>query len=306
MDSLILLFICLLIGIGLQHVKAFPTNASDVLNAFVIYISLPALALLYIPKIVLESNVLFPILSAWIVLIFSFIVILAFARIFNWDKATIGCLLLTAGFGNTSFVGFPVIEALYGEDGLKMAFLVDQPGSFVAISTVGILIASVFSNENLKKRAIIRKIILFPRFISFLVAIGMNISGIEATGTARYLFERLGATLAPVALISVGMQLKLKYSQTLLIPLLCGLSFKLFIAPTVILLIYVFVFGGEGLAVKVSILESAMAPMITGSIVAIMFGLNARLASLMVGFGVPISFVTLFFWYFIIEYFLNL
>jgi predicted permease len=39
----------------------------------------------------------------------------------------IGCLILTAGLGNTSF-GFPIIEALYGEEGLKTAILVDQPG----------------------------------------------------------------------------------------------------------------------------------------------------------------------------------
>jgi len=305
MNSLILLFVCLVIGIGLQRIRTFPENATEVLNAFVIYISLPALALIYIPRIVLEANLLYPVLSAWLLLAFSFLVILALGKFFKWERTTIGCLLLTAGFGNTSFVGFPVVEALYGEDGLKMAFLVDQPGSFVAISTVGIVIASVFSNEELRKRDITRRVLLFPPFITFVIALGMNFSGIEATGSLLYILERLGATLTPVALISVGMQLKFNFSKELAIPLTAGLTYKLILAPTFIFVLYVFVLGGSGLAVKVSILESAMAPMITGAIVAVMYGLNTRLASLMIGVGVPLSFLTLLVWYQIIERFVG-
>ncbi len=41
---------------------------------------------------------------------------------------------MCAGFGNTSFVGIPLIQAMYGEEGLKTVMLVDQPG-FVALST---------------------------------------------------------------------------------------------------------------------------------------------------------------------------
>lgn len=303
MNSLILLFVCLFIGMGLRQLKAFPENATEVLNAFVIYISLPALALIYIPQITLEANLLFPVMSAWLVLAFSIVVILFLGKLFKWEKTTVGCLILTTGFGNTSFVGFPVVEALYGNEGLKMAFLVDQPGSFVALSTAGIVIASIFSNEALRKRDITRRVLLFPPFITFVIALGMNVTGIEATGTTLNVLERLGATLTPVALISVGMQLSLNFSKELALPIAAGLTYKLILAPAIIMLIYVFLLGGSGLAVKVSILESAMAPMITGSIVAIMYGLNTRLASLMIGVGVPVSFLTLMIWYQIIEAF---
>ena len=48
---------------------------------------------------------------------------------------------------------------------------------------------------------------------------------------------------------------------------------------------------------KVTVLETAMAPMITGSIVAISNNLEPKLASLMVGVGIPLSFFTLAIWY---------
>jgi hypothetical protein len=38
-------------------------------------------------------------------------------------------------------------------------------------------------------------------------------------------------------------------------------------------------------------------PMITASILAATHGLKPRLSSMMIGFGIPISFITLAFWY---------
>jgi predicted permease len=48
-------------------------------------------------------------------------------------------------------------------------------------------------------------------------------------------------------------------------------------------------------------METAMAPMITGAILASTYGLKPKLSSMMIGFGIPISFVTLAFWYFILS-----
>ena len=50
---------------------------------------------------------------------------------------------------------------------------------------------------------------------------------------------------------------------------------------------------GEGDDDQVTIFEAASAPMITGSIVASEYGLDPDLSALMVGVGVPLSFLTL-------------
>jgi len=60
---------------------------------------------------------------------------------------------------------------------------------------------------------------------------------------------------------------------------------------------------GEGVTVNVSIMESAMAPMITGAILASNYGLKPKLSSMMVGIGIPLSFLTLTLWYFILNTF---
>lgn len=301
MSNLLLLIFCLILGAFLKRVKDFPENTPMVLNQFLIYISLPALALIYIPQITLSRDLLFPVATSWLVLGFALLLIPMIGRYFGWSRETIGCLLLTAGLGNTSFVGFPVIEALYGADGLKIALMVDQPGSFVAVSTAGIIIACTYSSSALRKRDIFRKVLLFPPFITFVLALGMNLAGIEARGAALYVLERLGATLAPIALTSVGMQLTFSLKREDLKPLISGLSYKLLLAPALLSALFIYVFGGSGLIVQVSIMEAAMAPMITGSILAIMYGLNPKLATQMVGIGVPLSFLTLYGWYHLLE-----
>ncbi len=51
MDNILLVFLCLIMGLAMQRVAAFPKNGHLALNQFVIYIALPALALYYIPKV---------------------------------------------------------------------------------------------------------------------------------------------------------------------------------------------------------------------------------------------------------------
>jgi predicted permease len=59
-------------------------------------------------------------------------------------------------------------------------------------------------------------------------------------------------------------------------------------------------FGWNSMAAKVSIMESAMAPMITAAAIASMAGLAPRLSTAIVGYGILISFITTWFVYKII------
>ena len=66
MINFILLAVCLLLGILFQKVKTIPKNAHQTLNNIIIYVCLPALALLYIPEIEIEPGLLYPMGVAWI------------------------------------------------------------------------------------------------------------------------------------------------------------------------------------------------------------------------------------------------
>jgi predicted permease len=79
-----------------------------------------------------------------------------------------------------------------------------------------------------------------------------------------------------------------------------GLFYKLIFAPALILVFYVFVLHQHSEEIKITIMQMAMAPMITGAILASSYGLKPKLSSMMIGFGIPLSFLTLAIWYYIV------
>lgn len=302
MEQFLLLFLCLIIGITLQKTRTFPPNAHLTLNQFIIYICLPAIAFNYIPGIELNLSLLFPIGVAWITYAGSFLFFYTMGKRFNWSKSLTGCLIITAGLGNTSFIGFPVIEALYGKEGLKSAVVIDQTGTFLVLSTLGIATAAYYS-RGAKSNAVgmFKKIVYFPPFIAFMIALCMIPLEIQLEGSLKFVAERLGALVTPLALISVGLQMKFESKSQHWKFLGLGLLYKLILTPLIIYVIYVLLFNGKGKVIEICIMEAAMPSMITATIVSAAHGLKPRLSSMMIGFGIPISIITLMAWYFIVN-----
>lgn len=302
MVNFIIIFIFLFLGLLLQNVKQVPKNTHKFLNRIIIYICLPALALYYIPKVKWNNELLFSIGVSWIGFIISYFIFSYLGKKRGWSKKLTGCLIICSGLGNTSFLGFPIIEALYGEEGLKTAILVDQPGSFVVLSTLVVLVATVYSKGDLNATQITKKIAFFPPFIVFCVACLMNVFQFDFFEGLQVILKSMGSLVSPLALLSVGLQLRFEKKSMHWNFLGLGLFYKLILMPAIIFFIYVIVLKQNSEAIQVAILESAMPPMITGCILCSTYGLKPRLCSMMIGFGIPISFITLVFWYFLVKF----
>jgi len=302
MDNLILIFACLLAGVFFQKLKAIPANAHVALNQFAIYMLLPAITLYYIPKIHISKELIYPVCAAWGSFLLSWAFFAVLGTLLKWPKKLQGCLILTAGFLNSSFVGFPVIEALYGKKGLETAILVDQPGSFVMLSTLGIIVAVLYSNGQLTAGMVARRVLLFPPFIAFTIGLLMNITDYDFVLSLQSVLQKLGSCLTPVALVAVGLQLKIDAKSKHLGFLSLGLFVKLLLIPFIFLMVYKGLLRKEGAYIDISIMETAMPPMITAAIIASSHGLKPRLAGMMVGIGIPLSVLTLAFWYFVLKH----
>ena len=302
MSNLILLFVCLIIGIVLKKSKIIPENFHTSLNAFVINISLSAFSLYYISKIELNSSVIYPVLVVWIGIFAAILFFAGLGKIFGWKSSLIGALIMCAGFGNTSFVGIPLIQAMYGEEGLKTVMLVDQPG-FVALSTVGILVANFYSGSKDSLLKHLSKILKFPPFIAFVIALLLNVFSIEIPKDFDEVLMKLGATTVPLALVSVGSQMQWKKIEKKEgFHLFIGLLFKLVLLPLIILVIYKYIFHQNGDVIDICILEAAMAPMITAAIIASAHDLEPKFCNLMVAVGIPLSILTVGIWHLILPF----
>lgn len=298
--SFITLVLCLLLGIVLQQVKTLPKNAHLTLGTLILYVPLPAICFLSLPDLKWNFDLLPLGLTAWIGIFSTFFMVRFLGKKFGWSRELQGCLILCAGFGNTSFVGFPVIEALFGKEALKHAIFLDQAGNFLGVSSIGVWFAVSHSSGKLPAAELIKRILSFPPFLAFVGGILLGTMGIRPEGVVRDVLQNLAVLLTPMALICVGLQLKWSGLKEEGRYLALGLTQKLILFPLIIFVSYSFL-DLSPIAYKVSVIESGMAPMVTACILASIHGLRPGLAGLMIGLGVPLSFLTTGLWYWLLN-----
>src|SRR5579863_1144575 len=126
MSNVILLLFCLAMGVVLRASGRVPADGYQTINAFVINLSLPALALLQIPQIHFTGELLVPISMPWLMFAGVGFAIWILGERTGLSRNTTGALILTAGLANTSFVGVPMIEAFYGRSDMAIGLLIDQ------------------------------------------------------------------------------------------------------------------------------------------------------------------------------------
>jgi predicted permease len=259
-------------------------------------VSLPALTLLQIHNISLEPDLVYSVTMPWLLFAGGALFFWLVARAMKLSPTTTGALMLSGGLANTSFVGLPMIETFYGPHRMAIGILIDQLGTYLVLSTVGIVVASIYSAGTNSARAIATRVFTFPPFLALLLALALM--PIDYPPWFTGVLRRLGDTLSPLALVSVGLQLRLDQLQGNRSPLALGLGYKLLLAPLLLAVLYVEVLRTTGEVIQVTLFEAAMGPQIGGAIVAIQHGLNPPLITLMVGIGISLSFITLPLWWY--------
>jgi malate permease and related proteins len=292
-SNLYLVFICLLLGLLFQRVKQFPENSASVLNNYVIYVALPALVLYEIPKLVLDHRALILVIIAWLVMIFSAGLTWTIARFMQWPRSITGGLLLVITLGNTGFIGFPLIEAHLGRDAVPYAILYDQFGTFLALNTAGIAIASFYAGKSSSFKSVWINIIKFPPFIALCTALAFSF--IEYPIWLSDVLSRMASTLVPVVMIAVGLQWKFRLERENLSPLLIALLLILIIEPTFAWML-TYLFHLDGLIAHSIVLEAAMPAMISAGVLATAHNLAPQLISSIVGYSLMFSLGSLWLW----------
>lgn len=298
MANIILMLVCFSLGVILRSCGRLPQATPSVLNSYIIHVALPALALLHIHGLEFSSALVFPAAMAWLLFAGGYVFFRIMGKWAGFSAGTLGALFLTGGLGNTSFVGLPMIEAFYGREYLGIGILADQLGSFLVLSTVGIALAAAYSSGKTSPGEIARKVLLFPPFMAMVLAFALT--PVPFPIWLEGVLERIGGTLPPLALLSVGFQLRIGHIRDRIRPLAAGLLYKLILGPALVAAVFILILGARGTGIQVTIFEAAMAPMITGSIVAAEHDLDPPLSTLMVGVGIPLSFLTLPLWWWIL------
>jgi predicted permease len=301
MTHFFLILICISAGVILSKLRILPADAHKSVNAWVLYVALPALALYYVPKIEWNKQLLLPAVAPLAVWAGAWLFVQLFDRKKQIPLKSRTALRVTSGLGNTAFLGFPMISAFYGESEIHHAVVFDQI-TFLIFSSLGVITILKNSSENNQSphyTYFIKKVLRFPPFIACLVA--LIFSRFLDFSPMNPLLEKLVATMSPMALFSIGLQLKFGAIKQEWKLISTGLLYKLLLAPCLVLAL-AFLLSANGNLAKISVFEAAMSSHITASLFTAQSGLNPRYCSLVVGVGIVAGFITATGWYFLLDW----
>ena len=276
--------------------RLIPKDAHKGINTWILSLALPAVSFKYLPKIQWSAEMLFPVFSSILMWAGAWLFMEGYCRWKGYRQRSRSTLELASGFGNTSFVGFPLITAYFGEEALSIAIICDQ-SMFLLLSSLGVVAAvrgSRTGDGKVHPIAIARRLLRFPPLIGCLLALMLS-PFIDFTFAAPF-FDKLAATVAPLALFSIGLQLSFKGWRRLLPQVSVALLYKLLIGPALVLSAAL-LSGIKGDIAKISVFEAAMPTVMTSSIICEQYGLNTRLVNLIIGISILTGLFSTALWY---------
>jgi len=268
----------------LARLNSRPAGLGQTLDWFVVHVAFPARIVVLALDLQLDAAAVVPVAVAWVLMAFLIVIVLVAARVAGWSKRTTGTLLLVVPFGNTAFLGFPMVELLLGVDHLGWAVLYDTLGSTLGLATVGTVLLGIYGGVAVGASSILRRVVTFPGLVALVVGLGLRLAPDLPAAIAAVL-AGLGATLVPLAILSVGMRLSPPRQVAHVGPLATGLGLRLVVAPLTVLGVMALL-GVSGSQWTTSAVQAGMSSGVVASIMAADAGLDAELAASLVGLGV--------------------
>jgi malate permease and related proteins len=301
MSNFLLIFICISFGIFLRYRKLLPPDAHKGINAWIIYLALPAVSFKYLPHIQWSNDLLFPVIGPVVVWLGGWLYSRAYASANKLNKPTEGALKLSTGLANTSFLGFPLVAAWFSAGEVGIAVICDQV-TFMLLATAGIIVAINSSGTHrLSLSVVVKRLFSFPPFWGCIAALTIprfiDISSLDP------FFNTLAATVGPLALFSIGLQLRFEGWRKEVKHISFALLYKLLLAPLLVLAVAL-LWGLKGTIAQVTVFEAAMATLLSSGIVAEQYNVRPQLSSLIIGIGIVLSFITSALWYYIVMWLL--
>ncbi len=316
-SAFLIVLAMLALGYALQRMRILPDNAAQMLNRVVLYVCLPAAVLRYMPRVDITPSLLMIAAVPWLLLPLVVLLVDLCVRGLRLRDDQRAVLLLTVALGNTSFLGYPLTRALIGEHALPYAVIYDQLGGFLMLSTFGLWVlaryggganagAGLSANANAdadvtagatraapSMREMLIRIAAFPPLWALVFAVFAM-----PAEPPRWIAEPLrllADALLPLAMLTIGLSVRLMPPREDLAPLGAGLLLKLAVVPALAAMLAPWL-GMHGDMARATVFEAAMPPMITAAALAIAHSLAPRLAAAMVGYGLLLSLLTLPLW----------
>lgn len=286
-NQVLILFFIMIIGYISGKAKVMSLELNKGLTELILNITLPAMIITsfnysFSQEMLKKAGILF--ILSW--LIYSALIIASKYLYSRYDNRIASVLRFITIFSNCGFMGYPVVESVYGKEGVFYTAIFNIPFN-ILIWVVGIML---FSSEGKS----LKKALINPGIISVFIGIGIFIFSIKLPQPIYRSLEILGATTTPLSMLIIGSMLSGMNIKKLFngIEIYYGSFIRLIAVPFLTLgVLRLIGFSGSSLGIPVLIM--AMPAAANSTIMAERYGGDSALASKIVFLTTAISAVTI-------------
>ncbi|MBN2572345.1 MAG: AEC family transporter [Ignavibacteriales bacterium] len=261
LDSVIPIYLLILLGVLLKIIKVANDNWIDILNTYALYIAFPSLIFSSLTNIPINSEIDYSVfVHNSIILIGIFVFIYVVTKLFIRNKEIKNAYILCVLFSNAAYLGYPYIISLYPDLGTTISLVI---GSYIfVVFTFGLSVLELSKNSHFKIISIFKNIIINPLLLSVIIGIIFINFKLSLPLPIGNTIKMLSGTASPVVLVALGifMVRKIEFNKKLFHAVIITFI-KLIIIPAIFILAAFVVFKKDNF--NVQILEAGMPSAIT-------------------------------------------
>lgn len=273
--QMLMIFGIVLVGLASAKRNLWAGELDRKLSVFILNVSMPALILASVMgrDLVFEPSEL---LTLGLVAVVNYVILIGLAclipQIWHVNRSRQGLARFMLAFGNVSFIGYPVCDAVFGPKAVFCASVLNIPFNLL-IFTIGVS----FINGGKARSAFSPKLVFSPCVVASLIAVAIALMGISVPEPVGQWFHLLGDLTTPCALLIIGSSLshipvrdmlgnRFAYAISLLrlivLPLVVGAVLRLL--------------GVENFVANVAVVLSAMPIATNGIMLCLQYGKDER------------------------------
>ena len=203
--QMLMIFGIVLVGLASAKRNLWAGELDRKLSVFILNVSMPALILASVMGKDLEFEAS-EVLTLSLVAVVNYVILIGMAclipKIWHVNLSRQGLARFMLAFGNVSFIGYPVCDAVFGPKAVFCASVLNIPFNLL-IFTIGVS----FINGGKARSAFSPKLVFSPCVVASLIAVSIALMGISVPEPVGQWFHLLGDLTTPCALLIIGSSL---------------------------------------------------------------------------------------------------
>ena len=229
----------IIIGYLLKRVNILKETDGVTISRIIFNITLPALVIVSLNSVKIEASLM---LIPIIILLYGILsFVLAYFVFKKEDKELKGTLMMLASGYNVGLFVFPIVEAIWGAEGLLYFGMFDVGNSIIVFGLV-YLVGSYFSEEGLalKPISILKKFGKSIPFMSYVIMSILNFSHIHLPSGIIDVATIISKANMPLSLLLLGLYLNFTFEKQYIKPITKFLLFRYGLGLFVGIVLYLF------------------------------------------------------------------